>query len=299
MKALKRPMKAPTEVLTDEQLEQLKYPIVGSPKLDGFRCTVNGDAFTSSMKLFQNHFIHSELRNPIYNGLDGEVIVGDPTDPNAFHNTSGPVRRLYGEPDFRFYVFDDFTNLDIPYKDRWLNKLPKDQERLIVLKQRLLKSPQDVIVYEKEMLAIGYEGAMIRSLDGRYKEGRCTFKEQNIFKRKPFIEVESIIVGLEEGMINDNEKVINEMGLSKRSHDRSNMFPSGTLGAFILKSDLWTDPFKAAPGKGYTAELRQQIWDNILLFIGQIATVKYQKYGSRNAPRLPSVIKIRTKEDFE
>ena len=288
-----RPMKAPTDTITNKELETLTYPLVGSPKLDGFRCTVLDKPYTSSMKPFSNTFVQQELSNSIYTGLDGELIVGDSKSPDAFHNTSGPVRRFNGEPDFHFYVFDNFLNGRIPYKDRWLFQLPTERGRIIILEQRYLNSPEEVLEYEKEMLEIGYEGAMIRSIEGVYKEGRCTFREKNIFKRKPFVEIEAVIVGLEEGMANYNEAVLDERGLAKRSHCKENMFPADTLGKFVLMAPLWKKSFKAAAGKGFTAEMKKKIWDGRQTLIGTVVTVKYQKHGSRDAPRLPSVIKLR------
>ena len=293
---LRRPMKAPTDPITSEELEKLKYPVYGSPKLDGFRCMVEDQPYTSTMKPFGNHFVQRELSNPLYKHLDGEIIVGDPKSPDAFWNTSGPVRRFDGEPDFKFYVFDCFKDKNKPYHHRLHYDMPfVDEGRLIVLEQRVLKSPVDVQAYEKEMLSIGYEGAMIRSMNGVYKEGRCTFNEMNMFKRKPFVECEAIIVGMEETMENCNEQEVNELGLSKRSHKQKNLVPKGTLGNFILLSPLWSTPFRAAAGKGFTAEMKQHIWNFRKVFIDnhEIVTVKYQAYGSREAPRLPSVIKLR------
>ena len=298
MERIKRPMKAPTDVITNEELEQLSYPLVGSPKLDGFRCTVTDQPYTSSMKPFQNAFVRQELSSSIYAGLDGEIVVGDPKSSDAFHNTSGPIRRFNGEPDFKFYVFDNFSNLTIPYQDRWLFCLPQNYGRIIVLEQRYLNSPEEVLAYEQEMLDTGFEGAMIRSLTGRYKEGRCTFNEKNIFKRKPFVETEAVIVSLEEQMTNYNEAVIDERGLTKRSHCKENMFPANTLGKFVLMSPLWQKPFSAAAGKGFTAEIKQIIWNHSVRYVGEVVTIKYQKHGSRDAPRLPSVIKLRPRWDM-
>ena len=299
---LRRPMKAPTDPITKEQLERLSYPVYGSPKLDGFRCTVEDQPYTSTMKPFGNLFVRKELSDPFYKDLDGEIIVGDPTSPDAFHNTSGSVRKFDGEPDFKFYVFDCFKAKLKPYHHRLHYDMPfMNEKRLVILEQRLLKSPEEVEAYEKEMLAIGYEGAMIRSMNGVYKEGRCTFNEMNMFKRKPFVECEALIVGMEEAMENCNEQVVNELGLSKRSHNKENLVPKGTLGNFVLLSPLWSKPFRAAAGKGFTAEMKQHIWTFKKVFIDnhEIVTVKYQKHGSRDAPRLPSVIKLRPLWDVE
>ena len=298
-----RPMKAPTDPITDSELKTLHYPVVGSPKLDGFRCIIDGVPLTSSMKPFTNRFVAEELKKPVYNSLDGEIIVGSPFKENeeddVFYRTSGPVRRFDGKPDFTFYVFDSWKDGHLTYQKRWIQAPKLKDSRIVVLEQRLLHNSDEVISFEQEMVNLGYEGAMIRSLDGKYKEGRCTLKEMNIFKRKPFEECEAEIIGVEEQMANLNEAVIDSRGLSKRSSHQANLVPKGTLGKFILQSHSFNKSFKAAPGKGFDAKKRQEIWDNKEAFIGQIVTVKYQKYGSIDAPRQPNVIKIRPSWDLQ
>lgn len=290
--SIKRPQKAPSDPITDLDLQYLPFPVVGSPKLDGFRCIVDHGAKTSSMKRFPNQFLNEVMNDSLYHGLDGELLIGPPNDPDAFHNTSGPLRRIDGNPDFRFYVFDNWIDGLHPYAKRWLEAPRPEGGRIITLEQRLLYSPEDVISYEEEMLSAGYEGAMIRSLSGTYKEGRCSFREMNIFKRKPFVDCEATIVGFIEGLQNLNEPVENETGHMRRSSHAANKVPKGTLGSFRLKSSLWQTEFTAAPGEGYSQDDRQEIWNHRVEYLGQVATVKFQKYGSREAPRIPSVIKI-------
>ena len=149
---IKRPMKAPGEPITDEQLEQIKYPVYGSAKLDGFRAMVWDKVYTSSMKLLPNLYVQRSLSNGDYNGLDGELIVGSYNDPNTFNNTTGPLRRRDGEPDFTFYVFDDFTYPTFTYATRWLIANDFSLPRVVILEQRKLNSPQEVIVFEIECL---------------------------------------------------------------------------------------------------------------------------------------------------
>lgn len=309
---LKRPMKAPTDPITDEELKSIHFPIVGSPKLDGFRCTIDENGgHTSSMKPFTNRFVAETLRNPIYSGFDGEIVVGSPfkedEDDDVFHRTSGPIRRFDGEPDFTLYTFDLWSQGEYSYKERWLDNYHKlykgiksPNTRLVVLEQKLLKTTDEVIAYEKEMVELGYEGAMIRSLDGRYKEGRCTLREQNIFKRKPFEECDAEIIGFEEAMENLNEKITDQLtGLSHRSSHQANKRTKGTLGKFICRSPKWSvDQFSAGTGKGFTDAVKQDIWNNRENYIGSIVTIKYQKYGSIDRPRMPKVIKIREEWDL-
>jgi len=298
--SIKSPMKAPSKVLEDSQLSALHYPVVGSPKLDGFRCVVDGEPKTSSMKSWPNPYIKDYLSRSQFHGLDGEILVGPPNSIDAFHNTSGPVRRHYGEPDFKFYVFDDWTKGDEAYQVRWLDNysIPTD-DRIVLLPQRILRTPEEVIAFDNSMLEIGYEGAMIRSLTGIYKDKRCSLNEQIILKRKPFVECEAQVIKVLEGKQNNNEPKMNETGQMRRGYSAANMIPNGTFGSFVLSAKSWKDTFRSGLGLGYIKEDAQEIWNNREDYIGRIVTVKYQKYGSRDAPRIPSVIKIRPKWDLE
>lgn len=298
---ISRPMKAPTEPITDEQLVQLPFPVVGSPKVDGYWAGIKDAVHTSSMELHVNPFVQSELSIPLLKGLAGELVIGKPYagggKTGTFANCS-PLRREYGEPNFRFYVFDDFTNKNLTYRDRWIkNSRLKDiiqHPRIVLLEQRWLYNIEDIFAYEKECAEshrdenpeYGYEGIMIRSLDGLYKEGRTTFKEMNIFKRKYFDEVEAEIIGFIEGTHNLNEAKKNAMGKTKRSSNKENLIPSGTLGSFIMKSKKWDKPFTCSGG---TKDFNQDVWNNRLKWMGKIMTIKYQLYGSLDAPRIPKL----------
>lgn len=292
---IKKPMKAPSKPITDEELNQLSYPVYGSPKLDGFRCITNNGAFTSSMKRIQNAYIQSVLSNSLYSGYDGEIVVGKPNDPNAFANTTGAVRRVDGKPDFKYYVFDRW-DMNKPYNSRYESLYSSGIVE--VIEQQALNSPQEVIDYTNWCVGQGYEGAMIRSMDGCYKEGRCTFREMNIFKRKPVEDDEAIIIGFEEQMENLNEAFTNELGNTTRSTHKDNLVGKGRLGAFIVRSKKWNDEFRIGTGLGLTDIVRQEVWDNKGKYINRIITYKYQQHGSIDAPRQPIMKGFRDKSDM-
>lgn len=287
---MKRPLKAPTQSIEDKDLHLLPYPIVGSPKIDGLRCYVDPDtgvAKTSSNKPHPNPFVREVLSDPIFRGLDGELTVGRPNSLEAFNNSTGPLRRQTGEPDFLFSVFDMYSPTKT-YFERWLNQY-KDilykYPRISILPQTYLYSPKDVIEFTKKCIEDKYEGAMIRSLSGLYKEGRATTREANIFKRKPLSEREATIIGFNEKMTNLNPQEINELGLAKRASNQENKVPAGTLGSFILFDSNWKEPFDCR-GR-INDQLALEIWQNKDKYLGKKVTYKYQAYGSIDKPRQP------------
>ena len=300
---IKRPQKAPSESITDEQLEKIfethEY-VLGSPKLDGYRITTDNVAYTSSMKLIKNKYAQSILSKPEYCGLDGEGVVGRPDNPDCFKPTKKALSRADGEPDFKLYVFDCIINRSMPYELRvkFTKDLCKSLPFAVWVNQVKLHSVAAVKAFEDKCVKMGYEGAMVRLPGKPYKEGRCTLKEENIFKRKPMEEDEAIIISFEEQMQNNNPKVKNEMGQSIRSNHKANKVGKGTMGAIWLRSPKWGIDFKISGGKGdlheggicpgIDAPFRQWLWDNREYLIGKIITYKYQKYGSDKAPRIPT-----------
>lgn len=292
---IKRCLKAPNKTIEDSELSKLTYPVFGSAKIDGFRCLIDGVPKTSSMKHQPNPFVRKSLSFPQFNGLDGELVIGKANSPDAFNRSTGPLRRKHGEPDFTFFVFDSFLYPEQSYLDRWILKLADipHHPRIITLPQEVLKSPEAVITFTNTCVAQNFEGAMIRSLDGKYKQGRATFNEMNIFKRKPLTDAEATIIGFNEKMINMNPQVLDEMGYAKRASNKVNKVPAGTLGSFILKSPLWKLPFNCT-GKLNDQE-KKAIWMMQENYLGKEVTFKYQQYGSIDAPRQPIFHRFYTK----
>ena len=77
---------------TDEQISKLFDKVkemYASPKLDGIRCMIqDGVALSRSLKPIRNEFIQSILSNPMFDGLDGEIISGDPTANDVYRITT-------------------------------------------------------------------------------------------------------------------------------------------------------------------------------------------------------------------
>ena len=94
---------------TIEDTSKLKYPCFVSVKLDGIRCLViDGVAVSRNLKPIRNKHVQACIGKTEYNGLDGELIVGDPFAKDCYRVTNSGVMSEDGEPDFSFYVFDAF-----------------------------------------------------------------------------------------------------------------------------------------------------------------------------------------------
>ena len=279
-------------------LEQVRLPVYVSTKLDGIRCVIiDGVAYSRSLKPIRNKYIQSIIGNEKYNGLDGELIVGNVYDKDVFQKTTSGVMSEKGEPNFVFYVFDDFTHPTSPYSeraDKMRDKVDTLTDHIKFLGQKLIHTVDDIkLVLGKEQ-SLGGEGLILRNPDGEYKFGRSTPKQQLSIKVKFFEQDEFAVIGFTERMHNANRAKINELGLQERSSHKDNLIPMNTLGSLILK--YGDDSFQM--GTGFTDEQRQEIWDNRDKYLGKLASVRYMSVGLKDKPRVPSFIGWRDKDDM-
>jgi DNA ligase-1 len=268
----------------------IKFPVLASPKLDGIRCLiVNGVAVSRTLKPIPNQYVQELFGRSELNGLDGELIVGLPTDPNCMQNTSSGVMSRDGQPDVKFYVFDNITSYFLGFIDRFISagKILLSQPILsnqpILVPHVRINSQEELDVYEAEMLDLGYEGIMIRNPDSPYKYGRSTIKEGGLIKVKRFSDSEGTIIGFEEKYHNQNEKELDNLGNSKRSLKQEGMVGANTLGVLILDDPLWPEPVRV--GSGFTDELRNAIWSDQDGYLGKMWKYKYFDHGIKEAPR--------------
>lgn len=268
-------------------------PLYASFKLDGVRAVVqDGKVFSRSMKLIPNGFVQHMLTGTKgIEGLDGELIIGDPTSKSCYRDTVSAVMRHDGEPDFKFYVFDNVNLLGT-----FAQRIPFKAPRIVVpLQQKLCEDWQDVLDFEEDALALGYEGVILRSPIGRYKEGRSTLKEGYAIKLKRFLDAEAEVIGIVELQRNLNEQTINEVGRLKRSHHKEGKVGGGTMGAIQVR-DLKTG-VEFEIGTGFTAEDRQHWWDHQADYIGTVVKYKSFPIGIKDKPRHPVYLGIRAEFD--
>lgn len=295
-----RPLLSAT--LTNAFLPKLKYPMLASPKLDGIRAIVrDGKLFSRNGKLIPNKWCQELFADEAYNGFDGELIVGSFTDPLVYNKTSSGVMSQDGHPDVTYYIFDN-ADPDVrtkPYYERQrdlYNSVANDEDnfpRVKVLEQTVINNEVELLAFEAGCLALGFEGIMIRSMNGWYKWGRSSPTEGIIFKVKRFTDSEAEVIGMVELNSNQNEQTKDELGRSKRSHEKAGLVPMGTMGALIVRDCKTKVEFEI--GSGFTADQRQWWWDNmdVVAHMPHIVTYKHFEIGVKDKPRFPVFLRIR------
>lgn len=274
------------------------YPVFVSPKLDGVRCLIiNGIAVSRNLKPIPNRVVSEVLRD--MPAMDGELIVGPPHGPDVFNRTSSGVMSRDGVPKFTYWVFDALTNAPMQFNERYdlmkryVNSVGSRVVQPVI--QKFVKTPEALLAYEADMLLAGYEGIMIRSPNGLYKQGRSTVREGGLLKLKRFEDGEAEVIGFVEKERNDNEQTRDELGRAKRSSHKSGKRAAGTLGALIVKDRVSGVQFQI--GSGFSESERADVWGDRGSFLGRLVKYKFQAVGVKEAPRFPTFIGWRSEAD--
>lgn len=274
-------------------LHSLRYPLIASPKIDGIRiiCHPTLGPVTRSLKPVKNNYVRTYLSNPLFKGLDGEVVVGSITAKDVFQRTTTGVMTRDGTPPFSYYVFDDISNPQVPYNIRLYDVEMRCRdfsalERCYVydLEWMPLTNSSQILDAEIQWLSKGFEGVMLRDPEAPYKFGRSTLKEQVLIKLKRFADDEATIVGFEPLHHNENPQTRDLLGLAERSDHKSGKVVRETLGNLLVSHSTFGN---FAIGSGFDASLRLHIWTNQKDFLGKQVCFKYQAVGIKDKPRFP------------
>lgn len=275
--------------------EDLQYPVIAEPKLDGLRIVVVfkngvGHAFSRGAKEYESlDFIVEALRTL---GPQGD-ITGDCVFDGEVYCTSGwneTISLVKTHPEnltaekkqalrqrLSYYVFD------------WVDgKLGQSKEPLVVRRARTenfvkamnhpnVKYIQGEMVNDKEelmeayeaFLQMGFEGMMIKKLDGLYVQERS----DNWLKFKPEQDEDVEILELIEGK---SPNTIGKLGQVKvRTKDNVQFYV----------------------GSGFSFSQREQFWKNRDTLVGTIIEIKCQKDSGQNVAKARFPIFKRLRED--
>lgn len=316
-----KPMLSPHESpqTLPSYFRDLVFPLFVSPKLDGIRCLPRDEPFEEFIGLDQVVLGESRLvcksREFLdlpskqvqrlfsgYQGLDGELTEGNPTDKDVYNRTQSFVMSAGKTSDnMTFHVFDyaGEEHRDTPFVERLqiadakiteLNAIFGSDVRLVI--HELCDSLEELLAWEDEYLEAGFEGLMWRSPFGPYKWGRGTWKEGYNGKLKRFEDLEVPFLGIEEAMVNLNEDTRSPLGLAKRSKAKENLVSGGTTGKLItmFKGEL----IKVSCGAMKHDE-RLELYKDPDRRKGQQFTLRHFPHGQKDRLRHPRFVGWRMK----
>lgn len=255
---------------------KVKFPCMIQPKLDGVRCLMyedeNKDVHLMSRRGKELNIPHIkaflEKRRDLL-PLDGELYNHDSL---SFQGIISAVKKLSKNTDkIKVVIYDKpiegYTNRKRQLAINLSVGMIKGDAPLTALETYRCETMEDILKYHKEFTSKGYEGSIIRNMDGLYEFG---YRSHNLIKLKDFYDEEFPIVDVQEASGRDKGTAI-----------------------FVLRAKNG-HTFNARP-QG-SKELRSQYLRDRDKLIGKQCTVKYQELSDYGIPRFPSAIAIR---DYE
>jgi DNA ligase-1 len=260
---------------------------------------------TRTLKDIPNHHVAKLLTNPLLDGFDGELTVGDPTSKTVYRDTVSEVMAHDKTPEFSFHVFD-LHNHAGGYQARMLALQARLKDMVMAgtkpksvwyLHTLLIETERSLLNFEAVCVEQGYEGVIVRAnLNAPYKYGRSTVNEGSLLKVKRFEDSEAEIIGFEEEMFNGNAAQTNELGRTKRSTAKAGLSGKAVLGAFKVRDCVSGVEFSV--GTGLTAAERDTYWRGRDGLVGSLIKYKFFPVGVKVAPRHPVFLGFRDKADL-
>lgn len=267
------------------------FPVLATPKIDGIRAVmVKGALSSRTLKAIPNVTVRTALESILPDGCDGELMYGE-----TFQDcTSAVMTRDGPQSGFTYYAFDIVLETRLaPYSERIehlthmfkqanrikLMKAVSDVVKVVVLVPTLITNITALTAFENAMLAKGYEGLIVRDPKGRYKFGRSTPKEGIMLKVKRFEDAEAVVL--------DTEELVH--GSS------SNTTSSKLLGALLV---VRPDGVQFKIGSGFSVAQRKDLWKKKNALAGKVVKYKFFPIGVKDAPRFPTFVGFRDKEDM-
>lgn len=282
---------------TDADLQKLKFPMLLSPKIDGIRAlVVDGKLMSRSMKLIPNACTQTLFGYPELDGLDGELVVGNPWDKNLMQQTTSGVMSHGGFPNVKYYVFDRWDD-PYPFIDRWKSlDYFSDSANIVQVPHVWVNGYEHLLELEADYLQQGYEGVMLRDPNGPYKQNRSTLREGILLKVKRFQDSEAVVLDYELLNRNLNEQTKDERGYSKRSTSQDGKVADDLIGSLLVRDCVSGIDFNI--GSGFTDIQRRALYADRANLKGRIVKYKSFSIGVKEKPRFPIFLGFRSPLDM-
>jgi len=260
------------------------YPCMVQPKLNGLRnlSRLEDKEVINTSRKFKVYdtlkHIEKELypimKNSTDTIFDGEVYLHGLT----LEEINRRVKKYRGDDtvELEYWIYD-IANSSKTFKERnsLLHKLiPIDFSHIKILPTFIANNKKEVLEYHDKFVQQGYEGVIIRNIEGLYLFEK---RSPDVQKYKEFIDDEFEVVGTkagtgsESGAIIFTCKVINPLNGHKGTFD---VRPRGKISKRI------------------------QMYTYKETFIGKKLTVRYQELSENNIPTFPVGITFRLKQDL-
>lgn len=263
------PPKALSGILMNKYLEEIRYPVMASIKIDGIRVLFwHGKAYSKTRKLFPQQVLQNiaQTWSAELHGQECEITIAGMTRPEVggWCNRKGPA-----EPTPAGIRFDVFAEVGEPLKYRTSHPVP----HFYYVEHTHISNREELSRYVAVIRSHEYEGVMLRGGDHMYKYGKATRKCQRCMKIKFREELIARCVGWE---------MLQQAKDSLRTRNKH------LMGALVFRTAIMDEPIYV--GTGFTDKQREE-YTNAALIVGKEAEIEYDGIGTDGKPRQPFVFK--------
>jgi ATP-dependent DNA ligase len=253
----------------------VKFPCYLQPKLDGARMLYGGyKGWSRKGKLYIPEVITHLQFDTGGCVIDGECML---SQGHTFQTSMAAIKKFNPKlsPQLEYYAFD-IVDPESPFEQRLIRLKELFQSETIppnvhMVKTYLCNSEDEVVEWLAKALAKGYEGVILRNMDGLYAVGQ---RSVDLQKLKTFIDSDYLITGCTDGKGRESEAII--YVCQTVSGDEFTVRPEGNIED---RKVLW-----------------QQFKSGTWVPVGQKLTVRYQELTDSGIPRFPVGVTIR---DYE
>ncbi len=275
----------------DKYAHKVKFPCFVQPKFDGIRCIAVYDRSTKEVSLWTRtrkrisscpHIV--EQLKPLFEQCKeiGSTVVldGELYNHNLKHNFEkivSAVRRDKPSMEsllINYHVYDIVSEGNNAERDIELNYMFEEVDRskmdnISSTHTIQVHEHEEILMFHDKILNLGFEGTMVRNLDGNYKHGRS----YDLLKVKDFTDAEFRVIGVNEG----RGKLKGLVGAFKCVTSEGNEFEVKPMGQ---------------------QEVTAKYVSNPELAIGRFLNVRYFRITNKGVPYLPVGVRFRDSEDF-
>jgi DNA ligase-1 len=241
---------------------RVKFPCFASPKIDGVRAIFRDGKFYSRNGHIYEGLEHLEEKlQKVPHVLDGELTVPGKT----FQVASGLIRSDFKVPGAAFSVFD------LPdYRQPFINRLTRMDDilynvdpKVSIVNHMLMKDLDQLMDFYEAARGLGYEGAMVKPYDYKYKGTRSW----DWMKMKNVSTEDLKVIDVFEG----EGKYV------------------GQLGGIVVDYNGTS----VRVGSGFTDDQRERLWGIPEYVIGRVAEVLFMEVTDSGSLRHPRFVQFR------
>lgn len=312
----KQVMLFPSGAAGSPELKDISYPRFASIKYEGTFCLVfDGELYTRRLKLQPNLHLRKRFEPLLQRSVElRTVFMGEIYDPSRQFNEGQSIVRSYaGELfDTGIYVFDCLSLEDwlsgsggMPFSIRYdtYTQYVKALEHPYIkaVEQKRVINAEAATEFYRQSLRDGYEGTVTRDIKGYYKHGRCTARDNDLFRHREKARCEATVLSVNRGkrLRFDVERTRLLNGLLDRPHkveDYEDDDIAGSLTVRVLKDEPIVGNIECSIGfgPGFTLEDRRNMWWERKRLTGKTVEVEYNPNENKDKLRQPKLITFRS-----